>query len=285
MFNFIVAGGGWSGRRDDFPASRIVLAEDQLPWARTGDAFNFEALRALPTLFVAETDERQADQTARVGEIDFIRQVGNSVHIEYHYLDRIAPIPQAELEGMAPALGIYVPRSGIGPFQRTHWQIPAADLFKVLMTEQNSNIRSPSVFRIPQHQVIDSNLLSAMMPFAGFGPVWEAIQRAADANGMRSGRADITWEHAEIMQDVASLIDRAAIVVCDCTNKNANVFYEMGIAHSLGKEVIIITQNPQDVPFDITHLRHIRYYPNGEGLQSLEQQLISRIGAIRSRLA
>lgn len=148
------------------------------------------------------------------------------------------------------------------------------------MTEGQRTSRSPIVFRLEEPQRVNSNLLSAMMPFAGFGPVWEAIQRAAAENGMECERADNRWDHPEIIQDVVALIDQAAIVVCDCSGKNANVFYEMGIAHSLGKEVIIITQSAQDIPFDIAHLRHIRYLDNGEGIQKLERDLSERIRSL-----
>jgi hypothetical protein len=80
-----------------------------------------------------------------------------------------------------------------------------------------------------------------------------------------------------VIQDVISLIDRSAFVICDCTGRNPNVFYEIGIAHSLGKEVILITQNGDDVPFDLRHLRYLQYLNNGEGLVELEARLIARL--------
>lgn len=283
MFNFLVMSGGWSGRRDDVSNSRIYITPEQQAELKPGGILNLDKLCSLPAIFAGETDRYDANQVAHVGEIIRARQSGSSVNIEYRYLDEILPIPQQELIRLAPALGIAIPRRGIGPFEHSHWAVKDPDLYKVLMTEGRPASRAPVVFRLPQHQVIDPDLLSAMMPFAGFDTVWEAIQRAATANGMRSGRADITWEQPEIMQDVISLIDRAAIVVCDCTNKNPNVFYEMGIAHTLGKEVIIITQNAHDVPFDITHLRHIRYLPNREGVDDLAKQLTARIQAIRGQ--
>ena len=55
------------------------------------------------------------------------------------------------------------------------------------------------------------------------------------------------------------MICKSSVVVCDLTGKNANVFYEAGIAHSLGKDVILITQSADDVPFDLRHLRYIPY--------------------------
>ncbi|PAA13735.1 hypothetical protein CJU74_17420 [Pseudomonas fragi] len=159
-----------------------------------------------------------------------------------------------------------------------------SDLFKVLMTEWRRHNRKPNAFQLEDQQQVQADLLSAMMPFSGFDQVWNAIKSATEANGMRWGRADNRWDHPAIIQDVVALIDQAAIVVCDCSGKNANVFYEMGIAHSLGKEVVIITQNAADIPFDIAHLRHIRYHPNIEGLQQLERELSAKIRSIRMKL-
>ena len=64
--------------------------------------------------------------------------------------------------------------------------------------------------------------------------------------------------------------------MCDFTGKNPNVFYEAGIAHTLGKYVVPITQSEHDIPFDLKHHRHAKYLNNGEGLQKLKQELISR---------
>ncbi|MCY1507063.1 hypothetical protein D9M68_413290 [compost metagenome] len=88
---------------------------------------------------------------------------------------------------------------------------------------------------------------------------------------------DGIWENHAVIQDVISLIDRSAFVVCDCTGRNPNVFYEIGIAHSLGKEVILITQSGEDIPFDLRHLRYLPYLNNGEGLAGLQAQLTERL--------
>ena len=59
------------------------------------------------------------------------------------------------------------------------------------------------------------------------------------------------------------------------------MFYEAGIAHAIGKEVILITQSEQDVPFDLRHLRYIRYLPNSEGLGELSVSLQAKLRSIR----
>lgn len=55
--------------------------------------------------------------------------------------------------------------------------------------------------------------------------------------------------------------------------KNPNVFYEIGLAHAVGKEVIIISQTIEDVPFDLRHLRCFVYQDSVAGFRRLETQL------------
>lgn len=120
-----------------------------------------------------------------------------------------------------------------------------------------------------------------MMPFsAGFDAVYAALRTAAEAVGKKCNRADDIWNHDAIIQDVVSLICKSSVVICDLTGKNANVFYEAGIAHSLGKDVILITQSAEDVPFDLHHLRYIQYLNNGEGLRRLTEKVTDRLTAL-----
>ena len=62
--------------------------------------------------------------------------------------------------------------------------------------------------------------------------------------------------------------------------RNPNVFYEVGIAHTLGREVVLITQSEHDVSFDLRHLRYIRYLNNAEGLTVLTQSLQAKMETI-----
>jgi hypothetical protein len=120
-----------------------------------------------------------------------------------------------------------------------------------------------------------------MMPFdAAFNTVYDSIRQAADNVGLRCRRADDIWENAAIIQDVVALIDRSRVVVCDCTGRNPNVFYEVGIAHTLGREVILITQSEHDIPFDLRHLRYVKYLNNTEGRAALGTALEGRMQTI-----
>src|SRR5258708_13215834 len=85
------------------------------------------------------------------------------------------------------------------------------------------------------------------------------------------------FEAPAIIQDIVNLLDRSRVVICDCTGRNPNVFYEIGIAHTLGRDVILITQSEADIPFDLRHLRYISYLNNGEGLSALSARLTPRL--------
>jgi formylglycine-generating enzyme required for sulfatase activity len=65
-------------------------------------------------------------------------------------------------------------------------------------------------------------------------------------------------------------IQRARFIVADVTGKDPNVFYELGIAHILGKPVVLITQRPKDVPFDLRTMFYI-YYGDDDGTASISK--------------
>lgn len=142
---------------------------------------------------------------------------------------------------------------------------------------------SPAIFDIPEG-IPDKNLISVMMPFnPGFASVYEHIKTASNMAGFDCLRADDIWQHSTVIQDIFSLIFRSFIVVCDFTGKNPNVFYEAGIAHTLGKHVVPITQSEHDIPFDLQHHRYIKYLNNGEGLKKLSADLGSRLATLASK--
>lgn len=86
----------------------------------------------------------------------------------------------------------------------------------------------------------------------------------------------------QIMSEVWAAINACRLVIVETTQENANVYYELGIAHTLGKPAILITQGTEleDFPFDIRHLRFVVYentIAGGEKLESNLRQSILRI--------
>lgn len=84
-----------------------------------------------------------------------------------------------------------------------------------------------------------------------------------------------------VLEDIVRGIDSADVIIADLSGLNANVFYELGLAHAMNKKVIIITQNISDLPFDIQSYRANEYsmifYKIGDLKNKLEKLLLGAI--------
>jgi hypothetical protein len=101
-----------------------------------------------------------------------------------------------------------------------------------------------------------------MMPFASpIGDYYLSIYEPAIKNaGLTPIRADNEiFATGKIMDQVWSGINAARVLVAELTTRNANVFYELGLAHALKKPVVLVSSNEEDVPFDLHHIRVIYY--------------------------
>lgn len=63
----------------------------------------------------------------------------------------------------------------------------------------------------------------------------------------------------DVIEGIWTALNEASIVIAECTGHNSNVFYEMGIAQTLGKDVIILAQDAKIIPYDIQFQRVIEY--------------------------
>lgn len=129
-----------------------------------------------------------------------------------------------------------------------------------------------------------------IMPFAEeFKPVYESVIKSLEKDpnlNLKKGikRGDDFFSHHNIMDEIWSALNACKIVIADCTGRNANVFYELGIAHTLGKPYVLITQNVKDAPFDIQGRRLIEYKDSIAGTDKLKVDLKKAILALMSEL-
>ena len=94
----------------------------------------------------------------------------------------------------------------------------------------------------PEFAVVYEDLVIPAFEEAGF-----VVERALDISSQQS-----------ILRDIVTAIERAAVVVADLTEANANVYYELGLAHALGKQVFLISQDVDGAPFDLRSYRIFR---------------------------
>jgi hypothetical protein len=118
-----------------------------------------------------------------------------------------------------------------------------------------------------------------LMPFAPeFKPVYDRhLSTVAKSLGVSIGRADDSFSSEMIMECVWNGIWSSRLVIADCTTQNPNVLYEIGIAHTVGKPVILISQDTEHLPYDLRHLRCLVYGISIEERKWFEKTLAKTI--------
>jgi hypothetical protein len=100
-----------------------------------------------------------------------------------------------------------------------------------------------------------------VMPFS---QEWSAdvhgiLAKACGATGVRAVRGDDLFTPTDILEDIWQSINAADFVIADITGRNPNVLYELGIAHTLAKPVLILSRDAVDIPIDLATRRVILY--------------------------
>lgn len=122
-----------------------------------------------------------------------------------------------------------------------------------------------------------------LMPFEKkFDDIYKlGIKAVATELDVVAERVDEQTYSETILERIYRQIDAADFIIADMTGKNPNVFYEVGYAHAKGKLCTLLTQNADDIPFDLQHHRHLVY---GGSIQTLVDQLQTEIAWLRSEV-
>lgn len=72
-------------------------------------------------------------------------------------------------------------------------------------------------------------------------------------------RSDGNYQPGIIDDQIFDSISNFELIIANLTEQNANVFYELGIAHSMGRPVIQMAESGERVPFDTVTNRVIFY--------------------------
>jgi len=117
--------------------------------------------------------------------------------------------------------------------------------------------------RIPKQPRVRAYLETCfvMMPFGNwFDKYYQDIYVPAIREaGFEPMRADELFSSGSVVEQIWEQIKKARVLLADLTDRNANVFYELGLAHAARKPVVFTAPKVEDVPFDLRHLRVIIY--------------------------
>jgi hypothetical protein len=138
----------------------------------------------------------------------------------------------------------------------------------------------------PAAYPVDSRLAFVLMPFTNeLTAIYSTFIKPTIEDpsfGLVCRRADDIKSNSAIMQDIWKSICEARLIVADLSGLNPNVMYELGIAHTVGKETVLIYQTGEDVkfPFDLAHIRRIEYTNDALGGKKLVDELKATLQSV-----
>jgi hypothetical protein len=123
-----------------------------------------------------------------------------------------------------------------------------------------------------------------VMPFSQewSADVHRILARACEAAGVRPVRGDDLFSPTDIIEDIWQSINAADFVIADITGRNPNVLYELGIAHTLAKPVLILSKEAADIPIDLATRRVILY---GQKADAWREDLARTIQEVIAKVA
>ena len=121
--------------------------------------------------------------------------------------------------------------------------------------------------------------------FAHFRSVFDVIIKpAAEQAGYEVHRADDSALMGNMTNEIVKSLAGADLVIADLTNRNPNVYLELGVRHCLRKSgTIHLVREDQALPFDVAGYRAIKYSTNFAKIDSVREAIIAAISEKRRR--
>ena len=231
---------------------------------------NVGDLSDLPALVVAEVANPLGEPytPAFFTQLSDVQKIGSTIRFSYRHLTKELSSEEVFGSELFDTEG--------REYSRTHWAVKKGNLVSKLFELLNgrSDPDLPKFFELKTWPLPRLDHIAVMMPFsAEFTPVYDVIKAVCEETGCPARRVDEIYGPTKIINDVFSTIVQSRLVICDLTRKNPNVLYEAGLAHARGRDIVLLTQNIEDVPFDLQQIRVISYVRNNEGFESLRSEL------------
>jgi len=103
------------------------------------------------------------------------------------------------------------------------------------------------------------------------------IKPIVEGEGFRCLKSDDIFTTTSVIEDIWDNINKSALIIAEISSSNPNVMYELGICHTVGKNVMMITQYPDKIPFNFRHMRCYPYTNDIPGSDELKRNIKSVI--------
>ena len=117
--------------------------------------------------------------------------------------------------------------------------------------------------------IVNNRMIFVLAPFNNeFYNEFIVIKEVCSNLGFNCLRGDEKQFKGDIFPEMLRYIVQAKVIIANINGRNPNVLYELGVAQSLDKNVILVSKEPKELPIDIQSQRFL-IYSNYENLSNL----------------
>lgn len=121
----------------------------------------------------------------------------------------------------------------------------------------------------------DKKLVFVLTPFnKNFESTFEIIRKVCNQVDLKCLRGDEDFIKSDIFSHILKKLLKANIVIANIDGRNPNVFYELGLAHALDKNTILIAKTKSELPIDVKSKYMILYQDDNDLETELKSQLL-----------
>lgn len=134
------------------------------------------------------------------------------------------------------------------------------------------------VVRLAERLVLPRNVFTIMSFKKEFIDVFDSCKDACQKYRFEAERTDESASSEPILPRILNGIRNSAFVIADVSELSTNVFYEVGYAKGLGKEVILIAKKGTKLPFDLKDLPTLFWETQRDLKKGLEERIEGVVG-------
>ncbi len=122
---------------------------------------------------------------------------------------------------------------------------------------------------------IDKKLVFVLTPFnKDFDSTFETIKKVCSKVDLKCLRGDEEYIKSDIFVHILKCLVKANIVIANIDGRNPNVFYELGLAHAMNKNTILVSKAKEELPVDVKSKYMLLYKDEVEFESELRNQLL-----------
>lgn len=182
------------------------------------------------------------------------------------YIDDVEIISTTNCNFSSSPLTLYINANYINPLPplpgTTTIPLPKEPVELIKISNLKYEIKKPKVFIVMQFTEKYNNLYN------------DIIKRVCDEFNLEPIRVDEIYSTSMIINDIKNQIENCKFVIAEITPDNPNVFFEVGFAFGIKKDIILICDSERPkLPFDVSGFRTLFYEDKITGRTKFENQL------------